>query len=96
MEAKAKVTFVAYSGTDPRIEALVGQEGFDIEILADKRLQIKRGSLTITTSPIIAATSGRAFEYELHTYRTHSGTEYQFSTVVVAAHPTSVLGCFNL
>lgn len=95
METKTKATFLAYSGTDPKIEALVGQEGFNVEILADKRLQIKRGSLTITTSPIIAATSGRAFEYEVHTYRTHSGTEYQFSTVAVPTHPTSVLGCFQ-
>lgn len=95
MEVKTKATFIAYSGTNPEIMALVGQEGFEIETLADNCLQIRRGSLEITTSPIIAATSGRAFEYEVHTYRTHSGTEYQFSTVAVPTHPTSVLGCFQ-
>lgn len=96
MEAKTNATFIAYSGRDLRIKGLVGQEGFNVEILADNRLQIRKGSLTITTSPIIATTSGRAFEYKVYTYRTQSGTEYQFSTVAVQAHPTSVLGCFNL
>lgn len=74
-------TFVAYSGTNPEITTLVGQEGFEIEILADNRLQIRRGSLEITTSPVIATKTARAFEYEVTTYRTASGTEYEFSVV---------------
>ena len=81
METKTKATFIAYSGTNPEIKALVGQEGFKLEILADNRLQIRRGSLEITTSPVIATDSARAFEYEVTTYRTASGTEYEFSVV---------------
>ena len=81
METKTNATFVAYSGTNPEITALVGQQGFGIEILADNRLQIRRGSLEITTSPVVATHTVRAFEYEVTTYRTASGTEYEFSVV---------------
>lgn len=81
MGTKTNATFVAYSGTNPEIMALVGQEGFEIETLADNCLQIRKGSLEITTSPILATDSARAFEYEVTTYKTQSGTEYQFSVV---------------
>lgn len=69
MGTKTNATFVAYSGTNPEIMALVGQEGFEIETLADNCLQIRKGSLEITTSPILATDSARAFEYEVTTYK---------------------------
>ena len=81
METKTKATFIAYSGTNPEIKALVGQQGFEIETLADNCLQIRKGSLEITTSPILATKTARAFEYEVTTYKTASGTEYEFSVV---------------
>lgn len=81
MNTNKNATFVAYSGTNPQIKALVGQKGFEIEILADNRLQIRRNSLVITTSPVLATKTARAFEYEITTYRTASRTEYEFSVV---------------